>query len=178
MGEFRGISTFSLLPTFAGSCRHLSSPNLGGSIVKELHTPFISTHFAQVLLPFLIAAFVLLGLPALSRAQDTGYIGGTIVDATGSAVASATVTLKNGTGSLTRSTLTNSDGAYVIPGLPGDTYDLSVSAKGFQKYTATKIVLKVAEKQRIDITLTVGAITDEVVVTGESVAQVETTSSD
>src|SRR5262249_9761228 len=106
------------------------------------------------------------------------YIGGTVVDATGAAVAGANVTLKNGTGSLTRSTITNSDGAYVIPGLPGDTYDLSVSARGFQKYTATKIVLKVAEKQRIDITLTVGAITDEVVVTGESVAQVETTSSD
>src|SRR5262249_17939840 len=39
-------------------------------------------------------------------------------------------------------------------------------------------VLNVAEKQRVDVQLTVGTITEEVVVTGESVEQVETTSSD
>jgi len=55
---------------------------------------------------------------------------------------------------------------------------MTVSAKGFQKFTAKKIVLTVGEKARIDVTLNVGAITEEVVVTGESVAQVETTSSD
>src|ERR1700739_557447 len=63
-------------------------------------------------------------------------------------------------------------------GLPGDTYDFIVSAKGFQKFTAQKVVLEVAQKSRIDVQLTVGAITEEVVVTGESVAQVETTSSE
>src|SRR5437660_12813390 len=55
---------------------------------------------------------------------------------------------------------------------------MTVSAKGFQKFTAKKIVLTVGEKDRIDVTMNVGAITEEVVVTGESVAQVETTSSD
>src|SRR5437660_7275408 len=55
---------------------------------------------------------------------------------------------------------------------------MTVSAKGFQKFTAMKIVLTVGEKDRIDVTMNVGAITEEVVVTGESVAQVETTSSD
>jgi len=43
-------------------------------------------------------------------------------------------------------------GAYVVPGLPGDTYNLSVTAKGFQKFTANRIVLSVAEKARIDVT--------------------------
>jgi len=111
-------------------------------------------------------------------AQDTGYISGTVTDKSGSAIAGADVTLKNVSGSLTRNTVTNTDGAYVISGLAGDTYDLSVSAKGFQKFTAQKVVLEVAEKARIDVQLTVGAITEEVVVTGESVAQVETTSSE
>jgi hypothetical protein len=78
---------------------------------------------------------------------------------------------------LTRNTVTNDVGAYVIPGLPGDTYNLSVVAPGFQKFTASKIVLTVAEKARIDVTLTIGAVTQEIVVTGESVAQVETQSS-
>ena len=76
------------------------------------------------------------------------------------------------------STVTNSDGAYVAAGLPGASYDLSVSAKGFQKYTAHGVVLDVAQKIRVDVQLTVGSVSEEVVVTGESVAQVETASSE
>src|SRR4029077_12283482 len=79
---------------------------------------------------------------------------------------------------LTRNTTSNADGAYVIPGLPGDTYNLNVSAKGFQKYTAQRIKLDVAEKARVDVQLTVGAMTELITVTGESVAQVETESSE
>ena len=123
-------------------------------------------------------ALVFLCVAGVVAAQDTGYISGTVTDKSGAAIAGADVVVKNTAGSLMRSTTTNSDGAYVVPGLPGDTYDLSVTAKGFQKFTAQRIVLNVAEKDRIDVQLTVGTITEEVVVTGESVAQVETTSSD
>jgi carboxypeptidase family protein/TonB-dependent receptor-like protein len=126
----------------------------------------------------ILLLLAVLCLPFVSRAQDTGYIGGTVIDKTGAAIAGAEVTLKNLAGSLTRTTVSNSDGAYVIPGLPGDSYDLIVTAKGFQKFTAKKVVLNVGEKARIDVTMNVGAVTEEVVVTGESVAQVETTSSD
>ena len=117
-------------------------------------------------------------LPLASRAQDTGYISGTVTDKTGAAVVGAEVVLTNAAGSLTRTTASNTDGAYVIAGLPGDTYDLNVTAKGFQKYQAKGVKLDVAQKTRIDVQLTVGAMTETVEVTGESVAQVETTSSD
>jgi len=80
-------------------------------------------------------------------------------------------------GGLTRTTTTNGDGAYVAAGLPGGSYNLAVTAKGFQKYSATKVVLDVAQKIRVDVQLTVGAMNEEIVVTGESVAQVETQSS-
>ena len=124
------------------------------------------------------ALLVVLALPLTSAAQDTGYIGGTVTDNSGAAIAGAEVVLTNTAGSITRTTTTNSDGAYVIPGLPGDTYNLTITAKGFQKFTAQRLVLNVAEKQRVDAQLRVGTITEEVVVTGENVAQVETTSSD
>jgi hypothetical protein len=125
-----------------------------------------------------VLALLLIFSSGLALAQDTGYISGTVTDKSGAAVAGADVVLKNTTGSLTRDTVTNTDGAYVISGLPGGTYDLTVSAKGFQKFTAQRVVLDVAQKSRIDVQLTVGTVTEEVVVTGESVAQVETTSSD
>ncbi len=118
-----------------------------------------------------------LALPLASPAQDTGYISGTVTDKSGAAVVGADVVVTNTAGSLTRSTTTNSDGAYVVAGLPGATYNIVVTAKGFQKYSATKVVLDVAQKIRVDVQLTVGAVTEVVEVTGESVAQVETQSS-
>jgi hypothetical protein len=115
--------------------------------------------------------------PLLTAAQDTGYISGTVLDKSGAVVAGAEVVLTNIGGTLTRKTTTNDVGAYVVPGLPGDTYNLTVTAKGFQKFTASKIVLSVAEKARVDVTLTIGAVTEEIIVTGESLATVETQSS-
>ena len=119
---------------------------------------------------------IALALPLVSRAQDTGYISGTVTDKSGAAIVAAEVAIKNVGGSLTRTTTSNADGAYVVPGLPGGSYNILVTAKGFQKYSATGVVLDVAQKIRVDIQLTVGAITEIVEVTGESVAQVETQS--
>src|SRR5712692_2035960 len=125
----------------------------------------------------LCAMLAVLALPLASHAQDTGYISGTVTDKSGAAIAGADVVVRDAGGNLTRTTATNGDGAYVVAGLPGGSYNLVVTAKGFQKYSATKVVLDVAQKIRVDVQLTVGAITEVIEVTGESVAQVETQSS-
>src|SRR6266478_9441368 len=161
---------------------HLTSPqvriSLGGLNVKE------NANFSNPRKNILGATWLWFGvlilalaLPLASPAQDTGYISGTVTDKSGAAVVGADVVVTNTAGSLTRSTTTNSDGAYVVAGLPGATYNIVVTAKGFQKYSATKVVLDVAQKIRVDVQLTVGAVTEVVEVTGESVAQVETQSS-
>src|SRR6266436_701301 len=126
----------------------------------------------------LCAMIVVLILPLASRAQDTGYISGTVTDKSGAAVVGADVAVTGSGGNLTRATSTNSDGAYVVAGLPGGTYNLVVTAKGFQKYSANKVVLQVAQKIRVDVQLTVGGVNEVIEVTGESVAQVETQSSE
>src|SRR5438477_7626391 len=161
---------------------HLTSPqvriSLGGLNVKET-SDFSNPRknmFRAAWLAF-VALILALALPLASHAQDTGYISGTVTDKSGAAVVSAEVVITNTAGSLTRTTTTNADGAYVVAGLPGSTYTLVVTAKGFQKYSASKVVLDVAQKIRVDVQLTVGAVTEVVEVTGESVAQVETQSS-
>src|SRR6266480_4198482 len=162
---------------------HLTSPqvriSLGGLTVKG-NSNFSNPrkNILRALWLAFVTLIIALCLPLASRAQDTGYIGGTVTDKSGAAVGGADVVITNTAGSLTRTTTTNADGAYVLAALPGDTYNLLITAKGFQKYSAQKIVLNVAEKARIDVQLTVGAVTETVEVTGESVAQVETTSSD
>src|SRR6266481_1978992 len=67
-----------------------------------------------------------LALPLASRAQDTGYISGTVTDKSGAAVVGAEVVLTSVGGSLTRTTTSNSDGAYVVAGLPGGSYNITV----------------------------------------------------
>jgi len=47
-----------------------------------------------------------------------------------------------------------------------------------KKYQAKGVVLRVADKARVDVALQVGAISEQVVVEGTQVAQVETQSSD
>lgn len=126
----------------------------------------------------LCATVALLCSAFVAQAQDTGYISGTVTDKSGAVVAAAQVVVSSTTGSATHQTLTNADGVFAVAGLPGGTYDIVVTAKGFQKYTAQKLVLNVGDKANLAIQLTVGAVTEEVVVTGEDVAEVETQSSE
>ena len=58
----------------------------------------------------LCAMVVALGLPFASRAQDTGYISGTVTDKSGAAVLGAEVVVTSVGGSLTRTTTSNADG--------------------------------------------------------------------
>src|SRR5206468_7663377 len=123
---------------------------------------------ARLARPLLCALALTFCFATISLAQDTGYIAGTVTDKSGSAIAGAEVTVINVTGNSTRTTTSNGDGAYVIAGLPGATYDLTVTATGFQKYTAKAVKLDVAQKTRIDVQMTVGSVSEEITVTGES----------
>jgi hypothetical protein len=125
-----------------------------------------------------ITTLLLLLIPVHAFGQDISVISGTVTDKSGAAVVGARVVVTNAAGNLTRTTETNSEGAYVVPALPSGSYDVAATAMGFQRFQAKGVVLGVAQKSRVDITLTVGALTEEVTVTGESVAQVDTTSAE
>jgi hypothetical protein len=115
---------------------------------------------------------------AFVHAQDTGVITGTVRDHTGAVIQGADVKVTAAAGGNDRATTTNSDGDYLAAGLPGGTYNLTISAKGFKTYKADGIVLRVAQKARIDATLAVGNVQTEVIVQGTELNQVETQSSD
>jgi len=115
--------------------------------------------------------------PALFS-QDTASVTGTVTDPSGAAIANATVTVKSAERGIERSTTTNSSGDYLVAGLPPGTVDVTVAAPGFRKYEAKGVILRVAQKARLDVGMQVGATTTEVTVLGTNVAQVETQSSD
>jgi hypothetical protein len=125
---------------------------------------------------FLLVLSLSLALPVL--AQNTGSITGTVRDATGAVVPGAEVTVTDTDKGISLKTTTNGDGDYLVAGLPAGAYTLSISAKGFNKFEAQGIILRIGQKARADASLQLGAMSNEVTVQGEGVAQVETQSSE
>jgi hypothetical protein len=117
-------------------------------------------------------------IPQLSFAQDTGSISGTVIDKSGAAVVGAQVLIGSVGGNVVRNTTTNGEGVYVAVALPSGLYDITITMEGFQKFIAKGFKLDVAQKARVDVTLTVGSISEQVTVTGENVAQVDTDSAE
>jgi hypothetical protein len=124
----------------------------------------------------LLVVIVFLG--AAAWAQDTASITGTVTDSSGAAVPNAQVAVKNAEHGINRSSTSNGSGDFLFASLPIGSYDLTVTAGGFKKYQARGIILRVADKARVNVPLEVGTITTEVIVEGADVAQVETQTSD
>ncbi|MGA7918670.1 MAG: TonB-dependent receptor [Candidatus Acidiferrales bacterium] len=104
-----------------------------------------------------------------------GTILGTVTDASGAAVIGATVTIHNVDTGIDRITQTNADGSYLVPELQIGTYDVTVEMNGFQKAVTKGVVVDVASEKRIDATLKPGQVNQQIVVAGEDLPQVDTT---
>src|SRR5205823_462814 len=63
-----------------------------------------------------------------------------------------------------RTVVTNESGNYVITQLPAQTYSIAISAPGFQSQTHEKFVLQVSQEARLDVTLAVGGLSTDIVV--------------
>src|SRR2546426_2579552 len=105
-----------------------------------------------------------------------GTILGTVTDASGAVVSGAQVTVRNANTGLERTTRTSADGSYSVPELPIGTYAVTVSQSGFQASATTGVVVDVAGERRVDVSLRPGQVAERVEVSGESLPQVETTS--
>src|SRR5437762_4064534 len=100
------------------------------------------------------------------QAQELGSVVGTVTDSSGAAVPGAEVTATNQrNGIVVRTTTTNSVGNYALPGLPISTYTIRASKEGFATAVHADQVVNVGSDVRADLTLSVGAVKQEVTVT-------------
>ena len=106
-----------------------------------------------------------------------GSIAGTLTDESGAVVPKAVVTVTNTSTGLSREATTTDDGYYTIPNLPEGTYDLSVSAGGFKPYTQKNINVPVNAVTRINATVQIGSLNEQVTVEAATAA-LQTTRSD
>ena len=117
---------------------------------------------------FLLAS-LLMAVPVLAQ-RTTAVIQGTISDPTGAIVVGAKVTaVAEGTG-FTRSTTTNSAGAYSFGDLPVGTYRLEVEHPGFKLAARSGVLVNVADVRAVDVELQTGELTEVVNVEMPAVA--------
>jgi len=119
-------------------------------------------------------ACVLAFAPA-GRASITGTISGIVTDPSGAVVpAASVVALEKHTG-VQQTTTTDSRGFYSFPQLSIGEYEVTIRKEGFKPYKQTGLVIDINTALRVDATLQVGAVTQEVTVSSTAV-QVSTTS--
>lgn len=109
-------------------------------------------------------------------AQQSGAINGTVTDAGGAAIPNAQVTLVNTSQGTVLTGTTNASGDYDFPALQAGVYSLQVTAPGFEKFQAKGIILRVAQTEKVDAKMIVGAVTSSVEVQGTEMGTIQTES--
>ena len=105
-----------------------------------------------------------------------GTILGTVTDTTGAAVVGAKVTARNVDTGIERTTSTNEYGEFNIPELQIGKYKVTVEKDGFQATVTNDVKVDVASERRVDAALKPGSVNQQVIVSGETVPLVETSS--
>jgi hypothetical protein len=99
-----------------------------------------------------------------------GSLVGNVRDASDAAVAGAGVIITNAQTNQTRQAATNDFGAYSLPTLEPGTYTVRVSKPGFSTFNQTDVVVSINNVTRVDVKLSLGAVTETVNVTGQTAA--------
>ena len=97
-----------------------------------------------------------------------GTIDGNVTDPTQAAVAGAKVSATNEQTNLTRDTLSNSGGGYSLPTLPPGVYTIRITSPGFQAYSRTGVAVGINSVTRVDVTLTLGQISESLTVAAQT----------
>ncbi|MBI3694404.1 MAG: TonB-dependent receptor [Acidobacteria bacterium] len=114
------------------------------------------------LLLFLCFAGVLLAQSELAT------LTGTVTDPTGAVVSKADITVTNEATGLATTTQSGENGRYFVPSLKPGVYTVTTSLTGFKKAVNSGVILQVNDTVRLDITLTVGAVTEEITVSASA----------
>jgi len=126
----------------------------------------------------IILAFFVLAATSLMAQTFRGTILGTVTDPSGAVVPGAKVVVRNVATGLERTTQTSADGSYSVSELPIGSYSVTVTQSGFQSSVTSGVAVDVAGERRVDAELKTGQVEQTVEVSGEALAQTETTTAE
>jgi hypothetical protein len=114
-------------------------------------------------------------IPAAWSQKSSGEIKGTIFDPSNTVVPKAAILAKDTSTGLAHSASSGADGAYLVPNLLAGTYDLTVTAPGFQTTAISGVIVETGRTSNLSVNLRMGTVNETVEVSG-SAAMLETTS--
>ena len=120
----------------------------------------------------LVIAAVLVAAQTPSVAQSQAVLSGTIVDTLGARLAGATVTLLR-EGQKVQDGKSDSDGTFSFTGVAPDRYQVQASLPGFQSKTSEAVFLGQRGRIVIEVTLEIGPLQQDVVVTAGATEQLQ-----
>jgi hypothetical protein len=133
----------------------------GGGVLRSSRSKPMATWAALV-------AFTVfsLGSPRLTSGQAVyGSVFGTVTDSTGAVVSNATITVTDVAKGTSDTAQTNDSGEYRVQHLIPDTYTVAAEAQGFNRVTTENVIVYADTAPKVDITLTVGSVSNTVTVT-------------
>ncbi len=130
-------------------------------ICEEVMRQFATSFFSLLILSVCLC-------PSFVSAQVSATLSGAVTDPSGAAVTGAAVTARNIDTGLSRRTVTNQAGRYQSFALPVGQYEVQVKKDGFAEGIRTGIRLVVGEDASADLGLKLGAVSEEVKVTGDA----------
>src|SRR5947209_314064 len=100
------------------------------------------------------------GSPTALAQSIYANLSGTVTDTSGAVVAGAKVSVQNSDTNVVRLYVTNGAGYFSATQLPTGKYNVTVEARGFEKWQGSGIVLQGADEKSLTIPLKVGAETE------------------
>ena len=113
----------------------------------------------------MIAVLVMLpGVSAWAQFESASVLG-YVRDASGAAVPNATVTLTNTATGIAQTKTTDGEGKYEFPSAQIGNYQILATAQGFDKARTDTFTVQTNARQRVDVNLRTGSVSEEVTVT-------------
>jgi hypothetical protein len=125
----------------------------------------------------ILALSLLMSSVSAFSQNNFGSIVGTVTDSSGAAVAGATVAVTNDATNERHNATTDASGGYQFLSLLPGNYKLDVEGTGFKHYLRDPIIVQVDQSPRANVTMEVGAVNQQVVVSSQApIMQTETAS--
>jgi hypothetical protein len=148
---------------------------MDANIMKNIWMCRILSLKSRLLGLLLMGVFTVMHVSSV-RAQATSSISGRVEDASGAAVPAVALTVRSTETGSTRTATTDESGEYRVLSLPVGRYEIKAEKTGFDLEVRQGLNLVVGEEAVVNMTLGVGAVSQQVTVTGD--AQLVNTTTD
>src|ERR1051325_1824753 len=117
---------------------------------------------------WIVAAAVMLATTVPAFGQATSTFNGRVVDNSDAVLPGVTVTVTNTATGVVRTTVTNAEGQYLLPGLEPGTYEVKTELGGFATSMRDNVRLGVNATLTVDFKLALAGVNETLTVTGEA----------